>query len=931
MANYSNLKTAIENAVDWNNGDNEITGQNLLDILETIIDSLGAKYKFADVATPSSSITTPDEPLFYLAGEGTYTNFSGLSVTIPRGTLAIFYYDTAWHYTTVRTDSDAFFNVNQYLGTPSTTYTKVNARNAVPAALRSKGMIITYLTTNGWIIEQNLSTSGTWGDDASWQTIGPVSVSQNSETGHTEINIGSDSHPVASVGDVNKVLANIDSIDLKSDNHLAYFNNPLILGRTYTIQNIGDAQCSIVLADSEQTTIVYLSQGLQPGQSIIVTPETEGALIGGYSTSKWAISITIITDEKPVSQSNNLVKSGGVYDFVQKSNIETKPTVFTFNKVGFFCFDVSVKSGNRYIIKNNTNVTQSIATSSDGTEEGIIDNFGSISANGSIIITPTSDANYLVGYNVSAIGSITIDALDESLSNSIDNALNEKQNFEPIKSDIAYINGKVLTDDTPPVPYSHNDYKMSLPFFLKKGQRIYLKYGSNASPYMTAIAKTDKIGSSYTAIIKGSDTSAFTTIGGCLTCNYTADEDGYYCISGLISNFGAYVITNINYVIAEQYKNISSYTVNRDYSIPYHIHKGKKYRVKNNGNASASCYTSMKPSLTDLLDKVASEPTTDTSVSNYLEAGGQCIFVASTDAEYFVGYSGSSISIEIEDIDTIDAIDKNLVDNIHGCNQNIIFQSREGRVSSIQYPPNTKWGIKAAAQNQYDRIRFTVRKSTDGVFFLCHDNTINNVARNPDGTVISEQVSANGKTIAELNAYDWGILYGTKYAGMGVPLLEDALYYASLYNLGVSMEFNYTPSESDYEDLFNMAAKYGLLENLILVPYLPEMFSYFKERNKKVSYWWGGTYVEFQSIKDSLKQFLTGENRVYIYNTPYTEFPSEEYHNAILANGFTPHYSYVFNHTQFINAVEHSMLLIDIANISSVKSTLRKYVDSLID
>ena len=205
MANYSNLKTAIENAVDWNNGDNEITGQNLLDILETIIDSLGAKYKFADVATPSSSITTPDEPLFYLAGEGTYTNFSGLSVTIPRGTLAIFYYDTAWHYTTVRTDSDAFFNVNQYLGTPSTTYTKANGRNAVPSALRSKGMIITYLTTNGWLIEQNLSTSGTWNADANWQTIGPVSVSQNTETGHIDIEIGGETTEVATGQEVDEL------------------------------------------------------------------------------------------------------------------------------------------------------------------------------------------------------------------------------------------------------------------------------------------------------------------------------------------------------------------------------------------------------------------------------------------------------------------------------------------------------------------------------------------------------------------------------------------------------------------------------------------------------------------------------------------------------------------------------------------------------
>lgn len=225
MANYSNLKTAIENAVDWNNGDNEITGQNLLDILETIIDSLGAKYKFADVATPSSSITTPDEPLFYLAGAGTYTNFSGLSVTIPRGTLAIFYYDTAWHYTTVRTDSDAFFNVNQYLGTPSTTYTKANGRNAVPSALRSKGMIITYLTTNGWIIEQNLSTSGTWNADANWQTIGPVSVSQNTSTGHTDITIGSTTTPVASVEEVSQLDQNVLNIESKTIGYSLYGNS----------------------------------------------------------------------------------------------------------------------------------------------------------------------------------------------------------------------------------------------------------------------------------------------------------------------------------------------------------------------------------------------------------------------------------------------------------------------------------------------------------------------------------------------------------------------------------------------------------------------------------------------------------------------------------------------------------------------------------
>ena len=44
-----------------------------------------------------------------------------------------------------------------------------------------------------------------WGTAENWKTIGPVSVSQNIETGHTDINIGSDSHSVASVQELESV------------------------------------------------------------------------------------------------------------------------------------------------------------------------------------------------------------------------------------------------------------------------------------------------------------------------------------------------------------------------------------------------------------------------------------------------------------------------------------------------------------------------------------------------------------------------------------------------------------------------------------------------------------------------------------------------------------------------------------------------------
>ena len=102
---------------------------------------------------------------------------------------------------------EGFINVHKANGqTTITAYgSKALARAAVPDDCKKEGVVIAYKISTGWLIEQNLdATAGTWGDDASWQTIGPVSVSQNTSTGHTDINIGSDSYPVASVEETEK-------------------------------------------------------------------------------------------------------------------------------------------------------------------------------------------------------------------------------------------------------------------------------------------------------------------------------------------------------------------------------------------------------------------------------------------------------------------------------------------------------------------------------------------------------------------------------------------------------------------------------------------------------------------------------------------------------------------------------------------------------
>ena len=95
MANYQLLKADIDEKV-YQNGKQEITGENLNSVLNEMVTTLGAEYQFAGVATIGTNPGTPDAKVFYIAnGKGTYTNFGGIEVK--EDEVVVLYWDTAWH------------------------------------------------------------------------------------------------------------------------------------------------------------------------------------------------------------------------------------------------------------------------------------------------------------------------------------------------------------------------------------------------------------------------------------------------------------------------------------------------------------------------------------------------------------------------------------------------------------------------------------------------------------------------------------------------------------------------------------------------------------------------------------------------------------------------------------------------------------------
>ena len=107
MANYSNLIAAI-NAVIKTNGNNEITGAIMQNVLDTIVSTIGANRTYAGIVTPTTAPGTPDANIFYLASTaGLYVNFDNITVN-PAELAVIVNTTSGWSKNTIVADMAAF-------------------------------------------------------------------------------------------------------------------------------------------------------------------------------------------------------------------------------------------------------------------------------------------------------------------------------------------------------------------------------------------------------------------------------------------------------------------------------------------------------------------------------------------------------------------------------------------------------------------------------------------------------------------------------------------------------------------------------------------------------------------------------------------------------------------------------------------------------
>ena len=190
MANFANLKAAI-NAVIKQNGQGEITGEVMNQVLTAMVNSLGSNYQFAGVATPSTNPGTPDQNVFYMATQaGTYTNFSAI---VLQAGISILLWDGSWSSETFfeidsvpTSSSDNFIssgavfdkfkldggaydvsahNSNQTFASLSALLSDANLSTLIPTNIRSGGMSIKFVQSSDNKYAQYRLMADSWSID----------------------------------------------------------------------------------------------------------------------------------------------------------------------------------------------------------------------------------------------------------------------------------------------------------------------------------------------------------------------------------------------------------------------------------------------------------------------------------------------------------------------------------------------------------------------------------------------------------------------------------------------------------------------------------------------------------------------------------------------------------------------------------------------
>lgn len=290
-------------------------------------------------------------------------------------------------------------------------------------------------------------------------------------------------------------------------------------------------------------------------------------------------------------------------------------------------------------------------------------------------------------------------------------------------------------------------------------------------------------------------------------------------------------------------------------------------------------------------------------------------------------YKSLSASIDEKNTDLKQEIDNELKIYKEMNNSNVYnFISRQGMLGG--YPENSNASVLNAKQNGFNYVRVSVAFTSDNVPVLIHDPTINRLARNLDGSVISSTINIADITLEQANTYDWGIVAGQNHKGMKIPLLSDFLKICSFKSIFPTLEFKpNTATDEQLGSIINMVNNYGLIDKTYFTSTVDAILLSVNKINPSINI---GliAHLNLNAKVDAALKFKTEFNDVRI-DMFDSDTPSVDVINYASSKGVGIKVGSAYSLADIVKFASMGVTDIEVAYVAFPATALNEYYDNL--
>ena len=203
---------------------------------------------------------------------------------------------------------------------------------------------------------------------------------------------------------------------------------------------------------------------------------------------------------------------------------------------------------------------------------------------------------------------------------------------------------------------------------------------------------------------------------------------------------------------------------------------------------------------------------------------------------------------------------------------------------NIIAPEESPESYLLAYYNGLDGWECDVHFTADGVAVINHDDTINNIARNPDGTTIGSTIAIKDTNYSDLLNYDFGIYKSNYFSGNKIMKFEDFVKMARKLNIdSIHVELKEKFTQGQRKKLYDIVASQRMLKKCVWYSFFADELRGMALIDEKISLGvLGSTYT---SSNKALMQELSNGKRIVSGSFNYWEITVDNA-KAVLDDGF---------------------------------------------